>query len=124
MNSPDEYGERRRPPANPQNIEQFPAAARRPEPTRRPEPDMARLAADIWQPNGETAAEASLLPKDPDERAKLMLDQIAEDMLWLPYGSMMTFAKEVLGNDGAAPKTANEMADVIHRWAKERAGKR
>lgn len=112
MSHPDEYGERRRSPAPPQNIETFPSVVRR-------QPDMNRLATDMAQPLAETA-EAVAVPQNPDDRAKLMLDQIADDFLWIPYGTMMEFARGVLANDGSAPKTPNEIADVIYQWAKAR----
>lgn len=121
MSHPDEYGVRK-----PAQVEKFPERFPAVVGGRRVV-DMDQLASDV-QPK---SAEAATLPgepdftNDPDQRAKLMLDQIADDLLWIPYGAMMDFAREVLGNDGAAPKTPNEMADVLHRWAKNRAaGKR
>lgn len=108
----DAYGERRRPAPPPQNIEQFPSVARRPV-----------VDAQPAQQQPAPILPAPEVTESPSERANRMLNQIAIDLLWIPYDAMMEFAKELLGKDSKAPGTANEMADVVNRWAKGRADK-
>ena len=57
---------------------------------------------------------------DPHERAKPVLDQIALDLLWLPWAEMTEFCKELLGGDNKAPASPHEMAKRVVNWCKGR----
>ncbi len=47
---------------------------------------------------------------------------IAKWMCWLTYNDMMELAKSLMGNDYKPPASPNEMAELLHRWAKAKTG--
>jgi hypothetical protein len=105
MSHPDEYGKRQVERQAPAQVEQFPSIVRQ----AREAHDRQPRSQEFVQHDPNPTAVPS---QTPEERAKPILDAIAEDFLWLPWDLMETLAKEMLGEDGKA--------GVIVKWAKTR----
>jgi hypothetical protein len=105
MSHPDEYGKRQVERQAPAQVEQFPSIVRQAQAPQDRQPRPQEFVQHDPIPR-------SVPPQTPEERAKPILDAIAEDILWLPWDLMETLAKEMLGDDGKA--------GVIVKWAKTR----